>query len=341
MSDLEKRAWGTALPRGEARLTPQEEFRRNSLTWASEWLRRAKINPHRSEAKPFAIVLSESPIASPNLDSHLIGREVKARPIYSYDCPMPFDVILVTSNLKCARGYSHGFNVASDVVAYLKSCDLSDRHALVIDPGSLAYGRYDPSLDADDFETITPELDAAPIELSREVVDHHLTRFHNKFLRLPNKFYGVQFWEEAENYKAESKAERLIHRALMDYFIALLPENNVSTDTEVTVPSGRADVRLLTTTTEGLRAYWLELKVLREQDGPTKRENNVRECIGQARARFEDARAITETAFACCYDASKARAAFDKAVQEYADSEPPVQFRPYPVLNKHYEVSSS
>lgn len=337
--DLNEKAWNAALPRGGEPLTPEQEFERIALWWVGEWLRRAKKHTRLSEARPFVLVLSEGPISSPDLDSHLVGKAIDERVLFTFDCPMAIDVVVVTPNLQRAVGYKQGFNVPSDVVQHIKSSGLQNRHLIVIDPGALAYGYRSPADDIEKFEMIAEEPGDEPLQLSVSAIDQHLSFFYEKFVKRPDKFVGVQLWENKKKYALTADPERHLQTVLMRHFISKLPEDSVTTDQEVLVRSGRADIRLMTPSAHGkLRAYWLELKVLRESDGPAGRDGNVRTCIAQARARFEDARAVTEAAFACCYDASKDHAAFDGAVNTYANEDPIVQLRQYAVLNQHYVV---
>lgn len=334
---LEEQAWANEPPRSGQALSREETFIRMGLTWVGEWLRRNEQRLASGTAGPFAIILCEEAGISPQHDTYLAGKPIEELATGAYSYPVGASVVFVTPNISKARGVKQAFSDVQTLLNFLKQDELLDRHLIIVDPMQRAAGVHRAGSSIEDFATQVVVEAGNLGALTVTSLDVRLERIHRNCFARPRQPFRDDFWEgDPVHCKTVSLAEKVIQRVLMYTFFAEFGEDRVLCDEEVVVSSGRADIRLTIPKDGGLRLFWLELKVLRESDGPSGRKQHTMTCIDQARGRRNGALATTEATYACCYDASLAHVAFETDVIGHAANDPIVELRKYDVFNKLY-----
>lgn len=338
---LEEKAWREEPPRSSRSLSQNELFARAAITWARNWLQRHHHQPNFAKHRPFVIVLSSSLLVESEPLLAALGNSPTPLGVYPY--PVTHNVLVTTEVVRHAAGATVGATQVDTLIIELSDRAFGSRSLLLVDPATHSVGVHDPEHNLMDIQTMQIPTDSAPV-LSIESVDALLTRFHKEIVRLPKQWIRTYIWRNPADdtcFETVEKPEHVIHSALYVWLMGIFSEERIHTDYEAQVASGRADIRILEALANELWWMWLELKVLREADGPGKRQYGIEECIAQARARFEDKPKHSKGAFACCYDASKSRLPFSAETIALAAKSPEVQLRQYEVLRKLYDVAAA
>lgn len=307
-----------------------------------EWLRRNEPRLNSGSAGPFAIVLCDEGGISPHHDPYLADKEPQESALAAYSYPIGGSIVFVTPNIGKARALSQQFSDIQSVLNFLKSEQLLDRHLIVVEPAQRAAGVHRAGSSIEDFGTQIVIEAGVPSALTVASLDARLERVHRNCMARPKQPFREDFWEgDPEECQTVHLAEKVIQRILLYTFFAEFGEDRVLCDEEVVVSSGRADIRLTIPKGGTLRLFWLELKVLREGDGPAGRKQNAMTCIDQARGRRNGALAATEATYACCYDASLGHAPFDAELLDHAANDPCVELRKYEVYNRLYGATGA
>lgn len=341
-AELEKRAWNTEPPRASGPLAGEDLFVRSALDWGRGWIRRHHKKSGFATHSPVALVLSDHLIVEEEI--LIASRESKLRPLGTMPYPLAENVFVVTPVVKRAAAVTVATPSKIDAfVGELDKLKFGARALVVIDPANCAIGAHLRDRDLMDICTSEVPLGSEPV-LSIDYVDEVVSRHHQSIVKLPKQWVKSNIWRnpaDDTSYAAVKSPEHVVHASLWEWLVAVFGDQQVYTDYEVQVASGRADIRITEAHQHRLSCVWLELKVLTEGVGPARRRKSVDECIAQARARHEERPSSTRATFACCYDASKKQESFDGALESSAKKSPEVQLRRYPVLRKLYDVVPS